>query len=51
MVYACDSCHFLFYRVSSPQRCPNCGKENLRPASPGEIQQFKQRRELDAWRE
>ena len=40
MIYACDHCHFLFSRTSPVQQCPDCGKENIRPATPEEIQEF-----------
>lgn len=26
MIYACDSCHFLFSRVSPVKQCPDCGE-------------------------
>lgn len=43
MVYACDTCHFLFERVEKPDRCPDCGKQNIRPASPDEQREYLER--------
>ena len=51
MVYVCDYCHFLFSRIASVDRCPDCGKENIRPATQEEIQEFEQRVEADLWDE
>lgn len=50
MVYACDSCHFLFSRVSPTTTCPDCGKENIRPAEPEEVREFEARKNVDLWR-
>ena len=30
MIYACDSCHFLFSRTAPAKQCPDCGKERNR---------------------
>ena len=49
MVYACDCCHFLFSRVSPTEKCPDCGKENIRPAQPEEIREFESRKKVDLW--
>lgn len=51
MVYACGQCHFLFSRVSPIARCPDCGKENIRPATQEEIQEFEGRRAADLWKD
>ena len=51
MIYACDHCHFLFFRTSPVQQCPDCGKENIRPATQEEIQEFEQRITTDLWDE
>lgn len=51
MVYVCDHCHFLFSRVSSTTACPDCGKENIRPAEPEEIREFESRKKVDLWNE
>lgn len=40
MVYICDKCLFLFSRTSEPERCPDCGKEAIRPASEEEATEF-----------
>ena len=42
MVFVCDHCHFLFSRYSEPERCPDCGKETIRPATDEEIREFEQ---------
>lgn len=41
-VYVCDSCHFLFERAREVDRCPDCGKENIRPAN--ELEQAEYRK-------
>lgn len=51
MIYACDSCHFLFSRVSPVEQCPDCGKERIREAAQEEIQEFEQRTETNLWDE
>ncbi len=43
MIYACDACKFLFKRVSKPERCPDCGKYNIRPATKAEVEEFNNR--------
>ena len=47
MIYACDHCHFLFSRMSPIERCPDCGKESIRPATPKEAQEFEGRKSSD----
>ena len=32
-IYKCDSCRFLFEWAEEPDRCPDCGKPSIRPAS------------------
>lgn len=49
MVYVCDNCHFLFSRMSPIETCPDCGKENIRPASAEEVQEFEVRKTKDVW--
>ena len=51
MIYACDSCHFLFSRVSPAEQCPDCGKESIREATQDEAQEFEQRMKTDLWAE
>lgn len=51
MVYACDSCHFLFSRVSPTTTCPDCGKENIRQAEPEEVREFESRKTKNMWDE
>lgn len=50
MIYACDSCQFLFSRMVPTERCPDCGKENIRPATPEEAQEFEQRKSVNLWK-
>ena len=51
MIYACDSCHFLFSRTASAKQCPDCGKESIREATQEEIQEFEQRINANLWDE
>ena len=44
MIYACDACRFLFERTAEPERRPDCGKFNIRPAVEGEIEEYRNRR-------
>ena len=50
MVYAYDHCHFLFSTESPIDRCPDCGKENIRLATPDEVQEFEERKNIDFWK-
>lgn len=49
MVYACDHCHFLFSRTGPVDQCPDCGKANIRPATPEEIAEFEKRQSDNLW--
>ena len=51
MIYACDSCHFLFSRTAPAKQCPDCGKESIREATKEEIQEFEQRINANLWDE
>lgn len=51
VVYACERCHFLFSRVSPTDRCPDCGKESIRPATLEETAEFEKRKSDDLWKE
>lgn len=44
MIYACDACRFLFERTGEPERGPDCGKFNIRPAVEEEITEYRNRR-------
>ncbi len=33
MIYACDTCHFVFERVGDCTECPDCGKKTIREAT------------------
>lgn len=33
MIYACEECGFLFYRVGEVNACPNCERQTIRPAT------------------
>lgn len=32
-IYICDSCHYLLEKADDSDRCPDCGKQNIRPAN------------------
>ena len=51
MIYACDSCHFLFSRTARAKQCPDCVKESIREATKEEIQEFEQRINANLWDE
>lgn len=36
MIYHCNACRFNFERYSVVTACPDCGKQNLREATPQE---------------
>ena len=38
--FICDACKFQFTRSEEPERCPDCGKENIREANEAEILDF-----------
>lgn len=40
MIYACDSCKFVFERVGEVDRCPDCGKKTIREADNEERQEY-----------
>ena len=33
MIYACEGCGFLFYRIGEVQECPFCEKNHIRSAT------------------
>lgn len=41
IIYACDSCQFLFQRIGAVERCPQCEKNYVRPATEAEAEDFK----------
>ena len=44
MLYACDACRFLFESDEEKiERCPDCGKKKVRPATKEEIKEFQDR--------
>lgn len=45
MIYACDECMFLFDADEVPERCPDCGKLNIRIANDDEMIEFMNRPE------
>ena len=51
MIYACDSCYFLFSEVSPVKQCPDCGKESIREATQEEIRESELRAEMNLWDE
>lgn len=40
MIYACDSCKFVFEHVGEVDRCPDCGKKTIREAGNEEKQEY-----------
>lgn len=40
MIYACDSCKFVFEHVGEEDRCPDCGKKTIREAGNEEKQEY-----------
>ena len=47
MLYACDSCRYLFESEKEIEQCPDCGKFAVRPAVQTEIEEYESRG--DAW--
>lgn len=43
-IYICDSCHYLFEDADGIDRCPDCGKQNIRPANEQEQVEYRQLR-------
>ena len=45
-LYACEMrvCRFLFECEEKPERCPDCGKKNIRPANAKEKAEYEQRK-------
>lgn len=44
MIYTCDACRFIFESEKKPERCPDCGKFEVRAADDKEISEFEARR-------
>jgi len=40
MVYICGDCQFLFERTDEPERCVDCGSENIKKTDNAEQQEF-----------
>jgi primosomal protein N' len=36
----CDNCSFDFHTLRKPERCPDCGKLMVRPATVGEMEAY-----------
>lgn len=56
MIYACEDCGFIFYRVSEICECPFCEKSHIRPATREESDQIQpllkpQKRTIDVKKE
>lgn len=41
-VYHGNNCHFTFRRVGNVECCPDCEKQDIRPATKQEIKGFKE---------
>ena len=46
VLYACETkdCRFLFESEGEPERCPDCGKKNIRLANAKEKAEYEQRK-------
>lgn len=42
MIYACQKCRFVFYRIGKISDCPMCDSPKLRPATMAEQEKLKQ---------
>ena len=51
MIFYCGDCHYLFADDNMPDRCPDCGHTNIRPADQSEQQEFLKRKTVDVWSE
>lgn len=40
MIYICEHCSFLFYRIGEVSECPACEKHIIRPAEREEAEQL-----------
>lgn len=38
--YTCDACRYTFESDKLPDRCPDCGKMQVRPANEAEIYDY-----------
>ena len=47
MIYACNTCYYLFSYEDTPERCIDCGKQDIRPATPEEIQEYMDNRHTE----
>lgn len=43
-IFACDNCYYLFTAEDGCDRCPDCGKERIRPANEAEIAEYQERK-------
>ena len=41
--YTCDACRYTFESDKLPDRCPDCGKIQVRPANETEIYEYEHR--------
>ena len=42
MIYTCEECGFLFYRVGEVKECPSCEENQIRSATKEEIQKLRE---------
>ena len=40
MICTCNECRFMFKGSNSMKRCPDCGAENIRPATDMEYEEY-----------
>lgn len=43
-IYICDSCNYLFEINGNTDRCPDCGKRNIRQANELEQEEYRKLR-------
>ena len=53
MVLICDCkyCHYEFERMTKTAKCPECGKETVRAATPEEARAYQARKKENVWGE
>ena len=45
-ICTCHQCRYIFANPIIPARCPDCGGENVGPASGKEVEQYRRYREI-----
>jgi hypothetical protein len=42
MIYTCEDCGFIFYRLGEIKECPFCEEKHIRPATGEETQRLQE---------